>query len=436
MKIFRILRTATVLALCLMSAGRGVLSAQTRTQDGSIHFYQEALKRNPRDGRTYYRLGDAYIQKARESGDSTYFNLAEKALRKSLELAPRNSGALRHLAYVLYFRHEFDAAASQAQKAIALDPTDSNAYGILGDAYLETGKYPAAEQAYGQMITLRQDLYSYSRLSGLKHIRGAIGGAIADLEKAVEEGKTNGRPSESVAWVQWQLGDEHFAAGHLGEAKAQYLNALETYPNYYRALAGLAQVSVAQKRYQEAIELYKRAIAVIPQPDYVAALADVYMKIGRSEEAQRQYGLVETIGYLSTLNKVLYNRELAYFYADHDMKITEALDLAQQELAVRKDIYGYDVLAWALYKNGRFEEARNTMNEALVPGTKDARLFFHAGMIYHRLGEAAKAKEFLARALATNPYFHIFHARLAERTLKEINEQSNRMANNGKSNDY
>ena len=113
-----------------------------------------------------------------------------------------------------------------------------------------------------------------------------------------------------------------------------------------------------------------------------------------------------------------------------------ALDLAQQELAVRKDIYGYDVLAWALYKNGRFEEARDAIDEALVQGTKDARLFFHAGMIYHGLGEAPKAKEFLARALATNPYFHIFHAGLAERTLKEINEQPSRMANNGKDNEH
>ena len=436
MKIVRIFRVTTILALCLVAAARGVSSAQNRSVDGSIHFYQEALKRNPRDGRTYYRLGDAYIQKARESGDPTYFNLAEQALRKSLELAPRNSGALRHLAYVLYFRHEFDEAASHAQKAIALAPLDSNAYGILGDAYLETGRYRQAEQTYQQMIGLRQDLYTYSRLSGLKNIRGDIGGAIADLENAVAEGKGNGRPGEGVAWVQWQLGDEHFAAGHLGDAKTQYLNALETYPNYYRALAGLAQVSVAEKRYEEAIELYKRAIAVIPQPDYIAALADVYKKIGRGEEAERQYALVETIGYLSALNKVLYNRELAYFYADHDMKLAEALNLAQQELAVRKDIYGYDVLAWALYKNGSFEEARNAMDQALVQGTKDARLFFHAGMIYYRLGETAKAKEFLARALATNPNFHIFHAGLAERTLKELNQQSSRVADNGKSNDY
>jgi tetratricopeptide (TPR) repeat protein len=70
------------------------------------------------------------------------------------------------------------------------------------------------------------------------------------------------------------------------------------------------------------------------------------------------------------------------------------------------------------------------MKEALKLGTKDAKLFFHAGMIYQRLGEIEKAKEFLARALATNPHFHILHADVARRTLKEIERQADSLANN------
>lgn len=39
------------------------------------------------------------------------------------------------------------------------------------------------------------------------------------------------------------------------------------------------------------------------------------------------------------------------------MKLGEALDLARKELEVRGDIYTHDVLAWALYKNGRAADA-------------------------------------------------------------------------------
>jgi len=400
------------------------LWAQGTTQDRTILLYQRMLQRNPRDAGTYYRLGDAYIQKARETGDVTYFNLAEQALQKALDIAPKLSGASRHLAYVLYSRHAFEEAAVQAGKAIELDPTDSHAYGILGDSYLEVGKYEQAEKAYQRMIQIQEDLYSYSRLSGLKSLRGEPKSAITDLEKAIQAGKSNDRPRESIAWAQWQLGVDHFALGNLKEAEAQYLEALNTYPNYYRASAGLAQVRAAQQRYPDAIDLYQKAIAIIPLPEYAAALGDVYMKVGRAEEAKKQYDLVEYIGYLNTLNKVLYNRELAYFYADHDMKLTESLELAKKELEVRQDIYAYDVLAWALYKNGKPEEALLNMTEALRLGTKDARLFFHAGMIYHRIRETEKAKEYLHRALSTNPHFHIFYAEVAKRTLEELEGRS------------
>jgi tetratricopeptide (TPR) repeat protein len=121
---------------------------------------------------------------------------------------------------------------------------------------------------------------------------------------------------------------------------------------------------------------------------------------------------------------MLYNRELALFYADHDVKLPEALQLAERELEVRKDIYTDDVLAWALYKNDKPEEALTVMTRALRLGTKDARLFFHAGMIYHRLGKQDQAKDYLQRALKLNPHFHPTQADLAARVLQELGGQS------------
>jgi tetratricopeptide (TPR) repeat protein len=301
-----------------------------------------------------------------------------------------------------------------------MDPGDSHAYGIMGDAYLEVGKYAAAEDAYRKMIELRGDLYAYSRLSGLKSFRGDVDGAIADLERAIDLGRAHERPPESIAWALWQLGNEHFAVGHLPQAEAAYIAALQTMPQYHRALAGLAHVRAAQQRYGDAIDLYQQAIAVVPLPDYVAALGDVYVKNGQPEEARQQYDLVEYIGYLNTLNQVLYNRELAYFYADHDMKLREALVLARNELEVRQDIYAYDVLAWALYKNDQPQEAMAAMGEALKLGTKDARLFYHAGLIAQRLGDTATAREYLQRALRTNPHFHLLHASVAAHALERL----------------
>jgi tetratricopeptide (TPR) repeat protein len=400
------------------------LWAQDTGVDRSLAHYQRLLQRHPLNAHAYYALGDAYIQKAREHGDMASFALAEQALRKALDLAPGYSQAARHLAYVFYSRHDFQAAVTQAQQALALNPQDGHAYGVLGDAYLETGQYAQAQAAYQRMLALHNDLYAYSRVAALHSLQGDPQTAIALLTQALQEGMAQQRPHESLAWTHWQLGNEHFALGQLTNAEAHYSAALTLTPHYYRALAGLAQVRSAQQQYQEAIALYQQAITVLPLPEYVAALGDVYTKLGRMDEAAKHYAMVEYIGTLNTLNQVLYNRELAVFYADHDRKLDTALALARKELEVRRDIYAYDLLAWVLYKLQRPAEALNAMHEALKLGTQDARLFFHAGMIYHHLGNIALAQQYLQRALATNPHFHIIHADLAAQTLTVLTTPS------------
>src|SRR5262249_52423218 len=153
---------------------------------------------------------------------------------------------------------------------------------------------------------------------------------------------------------------------------------------------------------------------------------DLYAKVGRAREAGQQYALVQYIGRLNTLNRALYNRQLVYFYADHGIKPAEALELAQREIAVRKDIYGYDALAWALYKNDRAEEAVAPMKEALRLGTRDAMLFFHAGMISLGAGKVQDATHYLEQALATNQHFHVFQADVARGVLEQLRSNAAR----------
>jgi tetratricopeptide (TPR) repeat protein len=414
-------QTVLIMLLVLSALVPGRAGAEPSAADNHIAYYERLLRRNPSDARSYYRLGDAFIRKARETGDLGYYMRAEAALKKSLALAPRNAGALRHLAYVFYARHEFAAAAAHASQAVMLDPRDGDAYGVLGDAYLEVGRYDDADAAYRSMMTHGDALYSLARLAGLKSVRGDARGAIADLQRALEAARgVPSYPAESVAWTAWQLGAEHFAIGEIDAALARYLTALKTQPKYYRALAGLAQVRAAQGRYDDAVSLYKQALALIPLPEYAAALGDVYARLGKREDARKQYELVEYIGQLSALNRAIYNRELAVFYADHDRQLPRALELARLEIGARQDVYAYDLLAWALYKNGHTTEALAAMTEALKLGTKDARLFFHAGLIHHAAGNTETARSYLRQALATNPHFHVLQVDAAKAMLARI----------------
>jgi len=85
----------------------------------------------------------------------------------------------------------------------------------------------------------------------------------------------------------------------------------------------------------------------MPLPGFVAYLGDLYTLEGDTAAAQNQYDTVGFIRELEERQQVLYNRQMAVFYANHNTEIDLALTYAEKELKARQDIYAYDTLAWA-----------------------------------------------------------------------------------------
>ena len=407
----------------------------------AIQTMQSRVQSAPKDPAAYASLGAAFFQRARETGDVEDFQLAEQALNKSLALNNADFSAepaYSTMAEVCMGEHRFSDAITYAQKALALGSGDLSSFAIVGDANADMGEYERAAIAYsrldlsGESAAQPRNVYVRdSRTSYLKFVSGDTPGAIRLMQSAVVAGTEARLPAENLAWLYYELGEYEFQAGDIGAANHAYLTALNIHPGDYRALAGLGKLRGNQGRYDEAIKLYQSAIAVVPMPMYVAELGDIYNKAGNMAEAKKQYQLVEYIGMLGHINQVLHNRDLALFYADHDIKLDEALALARKEFEVRHDIYTWDVLAWALYKNGKYQEASDAMEHALRPGTRDALLFFHAGMIAGRLGQKSQAKEKLQAALNINSGFHVIYAGVARRQLEALDNEAALTASQG-----
>ena len=395
-------------------------SVSPKTQPATyrrIESLQRRLRLYSNDYESYTKLGAAYLQKARETGDPSYLAQAEEALLQALELESDSSKAMTLLGALELSRHRFQDALRWGQASLDANAVNPAAYGVKGDAQSELGDYEAAFQSYQAMVDLKPNLESYARVSYARRLVGGVNGAIEAMQLAVADGPPK---TESLAWARVQLGDLYFNSGRADEADRYYQAALQDFDNYYLALARLGRVRAAQGRSGEAIELYQRAVTIIPQPALLTELGDLYAEIDEPEQAQARYDTVEFIARLAGINQQVYNRELALFYANHDLKLEYALELASAELEFRKDIYGYDALAWTLYKNNRFDEAAEAMDQAMKLGTRDAMLYFHSGMIQYRLGNEPKAREHLSAALSLNPHFSILHSSLAQQTLSEL----------------
>ena len=398
------------------------LGANERGDEAMIRFLEDRVKRDPDDFSAHNKLAGFYLQRVRETGNVEYLDLARRAARASLAAVPEitNLGGLAALTEAEFASHEFSLARDHAQRLTELDPSKGYPYGMLGDALLELGDYEKAADAYRQMERRNGGLSdaSETRLARLAFLRGDNSQATHRLTNALALLlDRSAPPREAVAWTRWQLGEVAFAAGDYEAAERHYRGALTTFPDYYRALASMGRVRAARGEVQGGIEFYEQAVRFLPDPAFVAALGDLYKLAGREKEATAQYQLVEQIARLNQANGVLYNRQLAIFYADHDMNAEEAFVNAAKEYEGRRDIYGADAVAWTAYKAGKINEAQAAMRDALRLGTKDATLFYHAGMIARAAGEERTARDYLHRALELNPQFAPLQTALARQAL-------------------
>ncbi|MDQ6704950.1 MAG: tetratricopeptide repeat protein, partial [Acidobacteriota bacterium] len=318
--------------------------------------------------------------------------------------------------------HEFVKARDHAIALTKLEPGQGSGYALLGDALLELGDYEGASRAFEEMQRLGFSAAgTETRLARLVLLRGDPGAARQHLVRALAFAlNLPVPPRETVAWCHWQLGEIAFSLGEYETAERSYRDALIVFPGYFNALPALGRVRAARGDLAGAIHEYERAVAVLPDPAVVASLGDLYMLAGRRNEAQARYALVEQIARLAAINGAASNRGLAIFYADHDIHGDVAYSDALNEYRARRDIYGADALAWSALKAGKLVESREAMRAALRLGTRDAKLFYHAGMIARANGEKASARDYLRRALKLNPRFDPCQSVIAEKALAQL----------------
>jgi len=343
------------------------------------------------------RRGNAFAERGRETGDVSYYTRANAAYRRALAAAPKDLPATIGLGALALSRHDFRLGLELGRRSLALSPSTAAAYGVVGDALVELGRYQAAFATFDRMVSLKPSVSSYARVSYARELLGDVPGAARAMELAVESAV--GEP-EALAWSHTQLGKLYWSHGRIAAAAHQYGLALEVRPAYPSALNALALVEAARGHRPQAIALARRASEILPLPQYVATLGDLLH--GRA--AKRQYALVQAIARLERAGGVNVDLEIALFDIDHGVRV-DTVALARAAHAARPSIDGDDVLAWALARNGRCAEALHYSQQALRLGTRDAQKFFHRGAIERCLGHAAAAQHWFARARATNPYW-------------------------------
>ena len=327
------------------------------------------------------RLGWAFIKKARMSFDAGFYKLAEQCAACMEARGANGPDALLLRAHALQSLHHFAEAERTARELIRQRERPFD-YGVLGDVLIDQGKVREGAAAYQKMVDLRPDLQSYARAAHVRWLTGDLAGAMELMKLATSASSPN--DPDSAAWAFTRLALYQLQRGATKQALESCDAALSLQSDYAPAMFARGRTLLAINRADEALVQLQRAAKLNPLPEYQWALEDA-LKVDSQIVAR---------------SNTEDPRTLSLYLATRNQDVERAVNLAQQELTKRRDVFTHDALAWALAAAGRAPEAQQQINEALSEGTADARLYLHAGVIAALNNDNKQATRWLEEAAA------------------------------------
>jgi tetratricopeptide (TPR) repeat protein len=455
MKSLHPLKSLGYLALLILAAGCATAPIQeaptvptpSQSTDDLIAFHEMRVQNDPQGAIGWSMLAESYVARSREKDDDESALKAEEAARRSLAIRKsNNSRPALALTQALLEQHRFEDSLNAAELALTLEPGNQSAARTRAEIFLELGRYEEFQKTI-QTLTL-DDPNGQLILARWHEIKGDNAKAKRLLTIAAQKSEVAAHTDpQTTAWFYTKLGEAQFRFGNPEEARKSLTKALDLDPNSYKAAAAMTRLEAGLGNWQAVIEWGEKTAPTAKMTDIQALVADAHLSLGQKTTAEQIYKEIETANatpemlamkptarhsHPKSTKRHTHDRLFALFLADRSRHPFLAHHAAEEDLATRKDIHAWDTFAWATFQyyanvpaeetgEGDFllKEAQHSIDKALATGVKDARILFHAGMIY-RQTHPAKAATFLHQALAINPYFNARQVEATTKLLKKL----------------
>jgi tetratricopeptide (TPR) repeat protein len=341
------------------------------------------------------------LDRARQTGDFSYLARADRRVAEAERSGGASPDTLALRGALANYRHRFDEGLALANRSLAREPQNIYALGVRADALFELGRYREAVRAFDELVELAPDAPSYTRAAQARQLLGRPKAAIEAAELAVEA--ATGKRLEAFERVY--LGSLLVNGGRLARAEHEFRRALGARPSYAPALAGLGDVAEARGELRSAASFFRRALARTPSASYAESLAGVLLRLGDTAGASAAYEAAERRGTAFSLQGGRDELGSALLDLDRNVNVRDALRRAREGRRLRPSVEGDHVLAWALYKNGRCDEAHRYSVSALRFRTQDLDALYHRSLIERCLGNVAESRRFIERLRRINPYY-------------------------------
>ncbi len=200
--------------------------------------------------------------------------------------------------------------------------------------------------------------------------------------------------------VQMQIAENLLRMNKTDEALAALQSVLKDKPTWAEAHVATGDILRQQKKFNESVTAYDNALKYAGnRPENWA----IYYSRGISLERNKNWDAAE-----KDFRKALELRPddpnilnyLGYSYLDRGVKLGEARRLIENAYRQRpNDGYIIDSFGWALYMNGEYAQAVQSLEKAVESTPADATVNEHLGDVYWKVGRRNEARFQWERAL-------------------------------------
>jgi tetratricopeptide (TPR) repeat protein len=292
--------------------------------DQSVESLTAAIRRSPRDERSRLALSRV-LSSAGRDGD------AERALQETLRVLP--DSALAHWWLASTFEHvnryaearqEFQRAAAGAvsgegqihaavgrfasgaadfpgaidafTRAVSADPNNPAMHRFLAIALVQqdrTGE--ALAEFVAALLIDPRDAEAHAGIGKIHLNAGRHADAVDVLRRATEMSPTNSETRYAFATALERVGRTEEAAQHFALVEQAQRQMLVERRRSISSdlLKEEAALRATEGRFETAIGLYEKALALAADPSVYARLADLYAQVGRTQDAARARAIYE-----------------------------------------------------------------------------------------------------------------------------------------------
>jgi tetratricopeptide (TPR) repeat protein len=395
--------------------------------DKSVDEVLKLISQNPQETSYYVILSQMFQNKA-----ATYKSKGNKEKEKEtneqmhqiftglLKVDPTNPFALLSLADYFLSKQQYDSAFAVYKTALSNPDLDIDSkMKVVLKYYYESETDPKIKAQCEELCRIMtvinpSEAKSHAVLADFLYREKRVPEARTEYRRAVDLDK-----SKYVLWNQLLILDSELNDYILLQTDSK--DAIELFPSqplpYFFNGAALIQ----SRKYSEAVDMLNTGLIYVfdnkpLEGQFLSNLGDAYYKLKDFKKSDEAYDKALAVD--PDNSYVLNNYSYYLSLRNENLEKAEKMSKRSNELEPG-NVNFEDTYAWILYRLGKYEQAKETMDKLLAKTDPGAVILEHYGDILFRLSQKEEALKYWLRAKAKGGSSEFLEKKITDRKLYE-----------------